>query len=79
MSNYLPETGFLRLRNIIGDPKATPPIPALIPISKTQWYAGIKAGKFPKPTHAFGQATAAWRAEDIRKLIEESAPKAEAA
>ena len=30
----LPETGFLRLPQIIGNPKAKPPIPALIPVKK---------------------------------------------
>ena len=40
---------FLRLKNIIGDPKANPPIPAIIPISKSSWWNGIKSGRYPKP------------------------------
>ena len=31
-----------------GNAKANPPIPALIPIGKTAWYAGIDSGIFPK-------------------------------
>ena len=33
----LPETGFLRLPQIVGDSKAQPPVPALIPVSRSTW------------------------------------------
>jgi prophage regulatory protein len=65
----LPETGFLRLRHIIGDPKADPPILPLYPIKKSCWWAGVKSGRFPKPVKLAGRVTA-WRVEDIRALIE---------
>ena len=39
-STPLPETGFVRLPNIIGDSKSTPPIPAIIPVSKSTWCKG---------------------------------------
>lgn len=42
----LPETGFVRLPHIIGDAKAQPPIPAIIPVSKSTWWAGVKSGRF---------------------------------
>ncbi len=64
----LPETGFLRLPLIIGDPKAKPPIPARIPVSKSTWWAGVKAGRYPKPVK-LGPRITAWRVEDIRALI----------
>jgi prophage regulatory protein len=67
-SASLPETGFLRLPQIIGNPKANPPIPALIPVSKTTWWQGVKAGKFPKAVK-LGERTTAWRIEDIRTYI----------
>lgn len=65
----IPQTGFLRLPNIIGDKKAKPPIPALIPVSRTSWLAGVKSGKYPKPVK-LGVRTTAWRVEDIRQLID---------
>lgn len=65
----LPETGFLRLRQILGDPNATPPIPPIIPVRKTAWWSGIKSGRFPQPVK-LGPRTTAWRVEDIRRLIE---------
>jgi predicted DNA-binding transcriptional regulator AlpA len=65
----IPETGFLRLPQIIGNSKANPPITALIPVSKTSWWNGVKSGKYPKAVK-LGERTTAWRAEDIRKLIE---------
>jgi len=63
----LPETGFLRLPQIIGDLKANPPIPALIPVRKTCWWEGVRSGRFPKPVK-FGRCTM-WRVEEIKALI----------
>jgi predicted DNA-binding transcriptional regulator AlpA len=65
----LQDSALLRLPQIIGDKKANPPIPALIPVSKTSWWNGVKSGKYPKAVK-LGERTTAWRAEDIKKLIE---------
>ena len=67
----LPETGFLRLSSIIGDRKCDPPIPALIPVSRSTWLAGVKSGRFPKSIK-LGPRITVWRVEDIRSLIHES-------
>jgi hypothetical protein len=64
----LPSTGFLRLAQIIGDAKADPPIPALIPIGKSSWWAGVRDGKYPQPIK-LGPRTTAWRVDDILALI----------
>lgn len=69
----LPETGFLRLTQIIGDPDAIPPIPPIIPVGKSTWWAGVKAGRFPQPVKSLGQRITAWRVEDIRDLIAQAA------
>ncbi|MEY4589990.1 MAG: hypothetical protein RL497_2066 [Pseudomonadota bacterium] len=66
---HLPQTtGFLRLPQIIGDPKATPPIPALIPVSKSTWWAGVKSGTYPQPVK-IGQRCTAWKAVEIFAYI----------
>jgi prophage regulatory protein len=57
----LPKTGFVRLSSILA-----PHGP--IPVSKSTWWAGIKAGRFPKPVK-LGPRITAWRVEDIRALI----------
>ncbi len=54
----LPETGFVRLPQIL----------ALIPISRSAWWAGVRQGKFPKAIK-LAPKTTVWRAEDIRALI----------
>lgn len=54
----LPETGFVRLPQVL----------AIIPISRSAWWAGIREGKFPKGIK-LGAKTTVWRAEDIRALI----------
>lgn len=87
--NQLPETGFLRLSQIIGraavpgdaaanpPKKAKPAIPALIPVSKSKIWDDIKKGRFPKPVK-LGPRVAAWRVEDIRALIEQNGRQAAA-
>ncbi len=64
----LPEEGFVRLQQIIGDRKADPPIPPLIPVGKSTWWAGVKSGRYP-PSVKLGPRTTAWRVEAIRALI----------
>lgn len=70
MAYPLPSTGYLRERQILGDPKAEPPIPAIIPVSKSTWWAGVKLGRFPRPIK-LGPRTTVWRVEDIRALIKQ--------
>ncbi|WP_045738700.1 AlpA family phage regulatory protein [Xanthomonas sp. MUS 060] len=75
-SNYLPATGFLRLPQIVGraaDPDTnTTAIPALIPVSRSTWWAGVRSGRYPQPVK-LGERCTAWRVEDIRELIERTA------
>ncbi len=71
MTGTLPEFGFVRVKQIIGDPKAHPPIPAVIPVGRSTWWAGVKSGRYPKPIK-LGPRTTAWRVEDIRRLIDET-------
>jgi prophage regulatory protein len=64
----LPEIGYVRLHQIIGNSKVNPPIPPVIPVSKSTWWAGVKSGRYPKPI-SLGSRITAWRVEDIRALI----------
>lgn len=66
MSSQLPETGFVRLKNIIGDPRKG--LPALVPVGKSTWWLWVKSGKAPAPIK-IGPRTTAWRVEDIRDFI----------
>jgi predicted DNA-binding transcriptional regulator AlpA len=65
-SQQLPETGFVRIWQIVGNKKTQ--TPALIPISRSSFLAGVKSGKYPKPVK-LSERTTAWRVEDIRELI----------
>lgn len=69
MTTFLPDTGFLRLTQILGNPKANPPIPAIIPVSKSTWWKGVKTGRFPQPIK-LGERTTAWRVEDLHAFID---------
>ncbi len=56
--NILPETGFVRLPNIL----------KVFPVSKSTWWAGVKEGRFPKPVK-LSEKISAWKVEDIKELI----------
>jgi len=60
MNTSIPTTGFLRLSQVL----------AIVPISKSAWWAGCKTGRFPKPVK-LGPRTTAWRAEDIVVLVKQ--------
>ena len=64
----LPETGYLRLSQIVGNPRAATAIPPIIPISKSTWWAGVRSGRYPSPVK-LGPRITVWRVEDIRKLL----------
>ena len=70
--HQLPERGFLRLPQIIGDSKRG--IPAVIPVCRSTWLQGVKSGKFPQPVK-LGPRTTAWNVADIRALIDAQAGK----
>lgn len=72
----MPETGFLRLHQILGNPKANPPIPAIIPIGRSAWWEGVKSGRYPKAIK-LGPQTTVWRVEDIRDFIERATAASE--
>ena len=59
---------FLSKRQILGDPKATPPLPPIVPVSPATWYRGIHEGRYPKPVH-LSLRRVGWRCDDIEKLI----------
>jgi prophage regulatory protein len=71
INSPLSETGFLRLSQIVGNPKAKPPINPIYPVSKSTWWAGVKSGRFPKPVK-LGPRITAWRIEDILELIRQT-------
>ncbi len=60
---------FLRLPHIIGDPKADPPIPALIPVSPSTWWRWIHEGRAPAGVK-LGPNVTAWKSEDIAAMLE---------
>ncbi len=59
---------FLRLPQIIGNPKAVPAIPAIIPIGPSAWWAGVKSGIYPKGIKLSPRVTV-WRESDVLALL----------
>jgi prophage regulatory protein len=56
-----PEFGFARLPQVL----------AVVPVSRSTWWAGVRSGRYPKPVKTLGPRITAWRAEDIRALVEQ--------
>lgn len=54
----LPREGFAKLPQVL----------KVIPVSKSTWFRGIAAGKYPKPVK-IGTRSSAWRVEEIRECI----------
>lgn len=47
-----------------------PLVLALIPFSRSTWWAGYKSGRYPTKPVKLGPRTTAWRASDIATLLE---------
>jgi prophage regulatory protein len=63
----LPREGYVRLSQIIGNPKTgTPPV---FPVSRSTWWEGVRTGRYPKPVR-LGRRVTAWHVSDIRALLE---------
>jgi prophage regulatory protein len=67
MGANIPLKGFLRLPQIIGDRKNN--IPAIIPVSRTTWWRGVRDGIYPQP-HKLSAQAVGWKAEDIMRLVD---------
>jgi prophage regulatory protein len=65
---YQSNISYLRIGDILGDPRAMPPIDPLIPVSKTTWWDGIREGRYPKP-YRIGKRSVAWRRDEIEALL----------
>jgi predicted DNA-binding transcriptional regulator AlpA len=64
----LPEAGFLREKQILGNPRAKPPVLPIIPIAHSTWWDWIRQGRAPKPIR-LSRGVTVWRAADIRAML----------
>lgn len=55
----LPKTGLLRIKQVL----------RFVPVSRSNWWAGVRSGRYPKPLKLSERVTV-WRAADIRQLVE---------
>lgn len=66
-SNTLPETGYIRLKQIL----------IFIPFSAATIWRKVKAGTFPKPIKLSENITA-WKAEEVREWLDNVGAEVEA-
>ena len=69
ISTVLEEQRLLRVKQIIGDPNGKPPIPSMLPISKSTFWQKVKNGVIPKPIYPLGPRIALWKMSDILCLM----------
>lgn len=58
-ASAVPDTGFMRIGQVL----------SVIPIGRSTWWQWVRDGKAPSPIK-LGPKTTAWRAEDVRALIQ---------
>jgi predicted DNA-binding transcriptional regulator AlpA len=58
-----PQTGLLRVKQVL----------RFVPVSRSNWWAGVKEGRYPQPVKLSERVTC-WRAADIRTLVEGKQP-----
>lgn len=63
----LPETGFVRERDLIGNAKTA--VRGIIPFSHATLWRKVKANQFPTPVKLSENVTA-WRVEEVRTWME---------
>ena len=63
--NEIPNTGFLRLKQILGGKNT----PAILPISRTAWFLGVKEGRFPEGIK-LSEKIVVYPVSEIKALLE---------
>ena len=58
----IPAAGYMRLPAVLN----------VFPVGKSTWWQMVKTGRAPKPVKLSANITA-WRAEDIRQLLQDAA------
>lgn len=59
----LPDTGFIRQRELLGDRNRG--VPGVVPISSATLWRRVADGSFPRPLK-LGPRTTAWKVADVR-------------
>lgn len=67
----------LRVSHIVGNAKIDPPIPALVPISRAEFLAGVKSKRYPQPVKLSPRVTV-WYADEIAAFIDSLKERGEA-
>lgn len=62
----LPAEGYVRLKQIIGDPRKG--IPGVIPVSQATWFRGVAEGKYPEGK-LLAPRIRVWNVDEIRALV----------
>lgn len=63
------KTRYLRMSDLVGNPKADPPVPPMIPAAKSTIWAWVKQGLFPHPLK-LGPRVTVWSESSVLSYLE---------
>ena len=69
MSTPLPQTGYLRLADIVGSTRLGKP--AILPISRSTFLAGVKSGRYPLKPVRISKRCVAYRVSEVKALLDQ--------
>ena len=75
--NQQSNIAYLRLRQIIGDTKADPPIKPIVPVAASTWWLWVKQKHAPAGIRLSRGATV-WREADVLAFVERLASEEDA-
>jgi hypothetical protein len=67
----LPQTGYLRLADIVGSPRQGKP--AILPVSRSTFLSGVKSGRYPLTPIKLSERCTAYAVGEVRALIDQLA------
>lgn len=65
--HQLPATGYLRLADIVGSTRLGKP--AILPISRSTFLAGVKSGRYPLKPIKLSERCTAYAVSEVRALL----------
>lgn len=70
----LPATGYIRLAQLIGNPKKG--VAGILPVSRSVFYENLRSGRYKLTPVKLSERCTAYRVEEVRALLEALAEEA---
>ena len=68
MTNPLIADRYIRLKEIVGAPNSNPPIPPIVPVSKSTIWDWVQKKQFPQPFKLSARVTV-WSLREVQEFL----------